>query len=120
MQVALQLTSSHLSIILDTKRLLSGELHSEIKRDASTWYIENKVLHVVMMKRNRRGSYANGSTNADTFWFSPLRKGPTEAVLPLQHPPTAYYSSYVELENGGPLALPAPRSSSHLVHQRKI
>ena len=119
MQVKVQLTTNHLSIMLDMRPLLSGELYSQIKRDASTWYIENKILHVIMMKRNRRGSYANGATNADTFWFSPLHKGPAEAVIPLQHPPTAYYSSYVELENAGPAALPPPKSSRQLVQQSK-
>ncbi|KAK9836491.1 hypothetical protein WJX74_001619 [Apatococcus lobatus] len=119
-KVALQLTTTHLSIVLDTRPLLSGELHSEIKSDASTWYIENKILHIIMMKRNRRGSYASGSTNADTFWFSPLQKGPAEATIPVQHPPTSYYSSYAELENGGPLALPPPRSSHHNAQQNSI
>ena len=87
--------------------LLSGELHHEIKQDASTWYIENHILHILMMKRNRRGNYANGATNADTFWYSPLRKGPAEAVIPVQHPPTAYYSSFVELDDARHQALPS-------------
>ena len=59
-----------------------------------------------MMKRNRRGNYANGSTNADTFWYSPLRQGPIDAVIPVQRPPTSYYSSFVELEDARPPALP--------------
>lgn len=112
LQVALQMTTTHLSITLDCRPLLNGELYREIKRDASTWYIENRILHIIMMKRNRRGNYANGSTNADTFWYSPLKKGPAEAVIPVQHPPTAYYSSFVELENVTPLTLPPPAAKS--------
>ncbi len=102
------MTTSHLSVNLDSQTLLAGELYQDIKRDASTWYIENHILHVIMMKRNRRGNYANGATNADTFWYSPLRKGPAEAIIPVQHPPTAYYSSFVELEDPRPQALPQP------------
>lgn len=29
---------------------------------------------MAMLKRNRRGNYEDGKTNADTFWFSLLRR----------------------------------------------
>ena len=46
------------------------------------------VLHILLLKRNRRGHYAVGSTNADTFWMSLLAKAPSAETLQLQHPPT--------------------------------
>lgn len=31
-------------------------------------HMQDGLLQLYMLKRNRRGAYANGATNADTFW----------------------------------------------------
>ena len=49
---------------------LRGLLYASIKVEDSTWYVQDGLLSVQLLKRNRRGHYANGSSNADTFWMS--------------------------------------------------
>ena len=51
------------------------------------------MLEIQLLKRSRRGCYANGATNADTFWFSLLAARAGRERLPLQHPPSEYYKS---------------------------
>ena len=49
---------------------LRGPLYASIKVEESTWYVQDGLLTVQLLKRNRRGHYANGTSNADTFWMS--------------------------------------------------
>ena len=51
------------------------------------------VLEIQLLKRNRRGFYGNGCTNADTFWFSLLAGRAGRERLPLPAPPGASYKS---------------------------
>lgn len=52
------------------------------------------VLRVLMLKRNRRGHYADGCTNASTFWHAVLAGAKARAErLPCAHPPVHYYSA---------------------------
>ena len=51
------------------------------------------MLEIQLLKRNRRGQYSNGCTNADTFWFSLLADRAGRERLALQRPPDAYYNS---------------------------
>jgi hypothetical protein len=51
------------------------------------------VLEIQLLKRNRRGFYGNGCTNADTVWFSLLAGRAGRERLPLPAPPGAYYKS---------------------------
>ena len=47
----------------------------------------------------RRGHYADGCSNADTFWRAVLRKHTAAEALQAPHPPLDYYSSFVEPED---------------------
>ena len=47
---------------------VKGQLFAEIKVEESTWYVQDSLLSIQLLKRNRRGHYANGSDNAGTFW----------------------------------------------------
>jgi hypothetical protein len=51
------------------------------------------VLEIQLLKRNRRGQYGNGCTNADTFWFALLADRTGRERLTLERPPNAYYRS---------------------------
>jgi len=87
--------------------VLDGRTFAPVKAEASTWVVADGVLEISLLKRFRRGNYANGETNADTFWFSILRadygtearagSAPREKVgsrrLALATPPQAYYDS---------------------------
>jgi len=81
----------YLSIELDERPVLRGELTREVKVDESTWYVQDGVLEVVLLKRSRRGNYADGQTNADTFWKSVVKGAAERETLCLEQPPTAYY-----------------------------
>ncbi len=55
--------------------------------------VADGVLEIQLLKRNRRGFYQNGCTNADTFWFSLLAQRAGRERLPLAQPPPEYYKS---------------------------
>ena len=61
------------------------------------------MIEVTLLKRNRRGQYANGCTNADTFWFALFRDAPEGERLPLKYPPAGYYTT----EHDAPTLTPA-------------
>jgi len=97
-KVHVDLSPKHLKIVADERPLLSGELCREIKVDESSWYVtDDKILELVLLKRSRRGNYADGESNANTFWKC-LLTGQGERLM-LEHPPKSYYSSY--WEDGG-------------------
>ena len=60
-----------------------------------------------MLKKNRRGHYDNGCSNADTFW--PKLLADAEASLPLPAP-SEYFSTEYEIEKD--LGNTARKSSS--------
>ncbi len=69
-QVDVKLSPSSISVQLGERSALRGEFFAEIKVEESTWHMHDGVLHMQLLKRNRRGNYANGSNNAATFWKS--------------------------------------------------
>ena len=101
---------------------IEGELYAAIKAEASTWVVVDGVLEISLLKRNRRGQYDAGKSNAATFWFSVLR-GPMDdrdaragakkdrargttlgrERLALDAPPSEYYASewFAEPEGDG-------------------
>jgi hypothetical protein len=50
------------------------------------------MVQVRLLKRCRRGRYADGATNADTWWRSLLAGAAAGETLPGPHPPARYYS----------------------------
>jgi hypothetical protein len=54
---------------------------------------DDKVLHIQLLKRNRKGNYQDGCTAADTFWFSLLSGAKGVDRIQGDHPPTCYYST---------------------------
>ena len=95
-KAAVSLSTNRISIEFDEKPILKGTLYRAIKAEESTWYIQDNVLEVIMLKRCRRGHYEKGKTNADTFWMSVLKSAPEGETLPLASPPLAYYWSHHE------------------------
>ncbi|KAK9834005.1 hypothetical protein WJX81_002377 [Elliptochloris bilobata] len=67
-EVVVQLTPSTLRVRLGDVVAMAGALWSQIKCEESTWLIQDGLLQLYMLKRNRRGAYTDGATNADTFW----------------------------------------------------
>lgn len=88
----MELTPSRLLIKLGAKVILNGQLHSDVKKEDSIWLLADRVLHLTMLKRNRRGNYANQCTNADTFWKSVMKHAPQQERLSAAYPPSRYYA----------------------------
>lgn len=109
-KVHVLLSTKRLEVIIDENPVISGLLYREIKADESTWYVQDGMLEVIMLKRNRRGSYEKGSSNADTFWKTVIRDAAPHEMLQLDYPPLSYYSA--PCEGGGEVAQPR-RSLRH-------
>ncbi len=97
--VAVTLSTTRMCVELDERPALKGQLYREIKADESTWYVQDRVLEIVLLKRCRRGHYGDRATNADTFWRAVLAAEPKGETLALEHPPTSYY--WAPCEDGG-------------------
>ena len=118
LQIVVQCTPDKLLIKLGERVILNGQLYSQIKREDSMWLLENSVLHLTMLKRNRRGNYANQCTNADTFWKSVLKSAPLQERLMMAYPPDKYYALPFEGRDSShpPLRL----TSSHAASQKQL
>ena len=69
-QVQVVLMPSRIEVRMGMRSPLKGQLWAEVKVEDSTWYVQDGLLSMQLLKRNRRGHYANGSNNAETFWMS--------------------------------------------------
>ncbi|KAG2496941.1 hypothetical protein HYH03_004947 [Edaphochlamys debaryana] len=115
--LGLDLTPQRLAIAAGPGQapLLEGRLYAEIKAELSTWFVDDGVLTLQLLKRCRRGSYAPGATNADTWWRSLWADQPQGETIQRRHPPTAYYWTEYEEDDLAPEpalapALPPPKS----------
>ncbi|EFJ47481.1 hypothetical protein VOLCADRAFT_91842 [Volvox carteri f. nagariensis] len=112
-RVQLKPTSVCVSLGLDDLPILCGHLYGTIKAEDSTWYLDDGILHLQMLKVHRRGHYAPGTSNADSWWRSLWAHCPPAETLSPQHPPTKYYWSEYE-NNDLPAPLPeVPRLATH-------
>ena len=69
-QVRVMLSPSSIEVTMGMRTPLKGQLYADIKVEESVWYVQDGLLSIQLLKRNRRGHYANGSDNAATFWKS--------------------------------------------------
>ena len=119
LQVAVSLTPTHLQVRLWETVLMAGQLYQPVKQEDSIWVIQGGNLQIQMLKRNRRGHYANGCTNADTFWRGVFASAGPEESLSASHPPACYYTSFVDPDD-------VPKQGSKLIlsaqakHARQI
>ena len=87
-----EITSTHLRVEYEGAPLLAGELYRDVKADDSTWLLSEGIITVNLLKRNRRGHYANGTNNSHTYWRSLIKcETHPQAVLPIDAPPANYY-----------------------------
>ncbi|CAG9464087.1 unnamed protein product [Pedinophyceae sp. YPF-701] len=103
--VAVTLTASSIDVKVAGDPLFSGNLYRPVKAEDSFWIVQDGVLEIALLKRSRRGFYAAGETNYDTYWRSvladPDRLPPGEA-LPSGPPPSLYYASPTDYAGGKP------------------
>jgi hypothetical protein len=106
-KISVELKPDYISIDINERSFLKGSLYREIKAEDSTWYIQDGVLEIILLKLSRRGQYANGETNANTFWRSVL-KSPTnpDEILHLENVPSVYYRSPFEVDGRATVAKP--------------
>lgn len=109
--IEVELTPARLRVQVDGRPAVDGQLWREVKAEESTWFVQDDVLEIVLLKRHRRGNYADGETNATTFWYALVRNGPPEAALALEHPPAAYYRLPLDEKEA---RAPAPRRPRRL------
>ena len=69
-QVQVILSPSSIEVRMGMRTPLKGQLFADIKVEESTWYVQDSLLSIQLLKRNRRGHYADGSDNSGTFWTS--------------------------------------------------
>lgn len=91
--------------------VLSGALWRPVRADESVWLIQDGVLEITLLKESRRGNYADGETNADTFWRGVLLGCPPDELIPGEKVPASYYTSLVDA--GGMEAHRMVRTSKH-------
>ncbi|GIL50959.1 hypothetical protein Vafri_7032 [Volvox africanus] len=108
-QLCVQLRPGWLSVSVgqDDQPILYGSLYGSIKAEHSTWFVDDGILHIHLLKVCRRGHYVPGTTNADTWWRSLWSNCPASETLKRRHPPTKYYWSDYEEDDLLPLPLPA-------------
>jgi len=97
-KIDVDLKPKFISVEINERPLLKGELYRDIKAEESTWYVQDGVLEIILLKLSRRGQYANGETNADTYWRAVLKSPREEERLQLENPPSSYYKSHFELD----------------------
>eukprot|EP00877_Chromochloris_zofingiensis_P010368 jgi/Chrzof1/5585/Cz16g08060.t1 len=105
-QVHVQLLPQQLQVRFVDDVIVSGQLENSIKAEDSTWFVESGVLHIQLLKRSRKGHYADGDTNANAFWFALMTKASASDRLPHDHPPVAYYWSAYEADDLEPDSRP--------------
>ena len=114
--VRVDISSDAVSARVRGETVLDGDLYAPIKAEASTWIVADGVLEISLLKRNRRGNYENGASNADTFWYSVVREGggaKGAARLALDAPPNDYYESeWIRDPEGGAPGYTPGRGSS--------
>ena len=121
--VHVHLTPASLYVRFGEDTILGGDLFSAVKAEESVWLMSacippalrfggpmparhhcltlgppdpatgDGILEIQLLKRNRRGQYANGCTNADTFWYALLANAKGNHRLALDQPPAEYYKS---------------------------
>ena len=60
----MELGPSAIKVEAEGRVLLGGRLWREIMAEDSTWTVSEGVLELSLLKRNRRGNYQDGKTNA--------------------------------------------------------
>lgn len=97
-RVNVDLQPQKLSVEVEGEKVLHGTLFAPIKKDMSTWIIQDGLVEITLLKRYRRGLYERGKTNADTFWRSIFLGAPEQETLQVEYPPSAYYATEYEIE----------------------
>ena len=89
MQLTVTLAPQQVLVRLWETPLLEGRLFRPIKQEDSTWYVQDGILHLQLLKQCRRGHYPDGCSNADAFWRGVLATCGPEESLPAGPPPVA-------------------------------
>lgn len=83
LQIEVSLSPLQLKVVVQMRPILYGPLYAAIKKEDSLWFLEGRLLTLLLLKHNRRDHYKDGSTNAETFWPAVLSTDPCLKVLNL-------------------------------------
>lgn len=92
MQVEVSLQPKYACLMVHGLQVMGGELYQAIKAEDSIWTVQERIVRMCLLKRNRKGCYANGCTAADTFWRAIFKRHSSEDSIQLKHPPSRYYN----------------------------
>lgn len=96
-RVVVALSPTALRVAVGDEPLFGGALFAAVKAEESLWLISDGVLEIRLLKRSRRGFYANGACNADTYWWSLFAGKVGRERIAGDFPPPAYYKSEARL-----------------------
>lgn len=99
-QVAVDITAQHLRVSVCSSQVLGGQLLRQVTPYCSAWQVADGIVEVTLLKASRRGHYAPGTTNADTYWDRVWARALPQDRLPSPRPPPQYYSSSVFDDDG--------------------
>ena len=99
-QVAVDITAQHLRVSVCGSQVLGGQLLQRVNPYCSAWQVADGIVEVTLLKASRRGHYAPGTTNADTYWDRVWAKALPQDRLPSPRPPLRYYSSSIFDDDG--------------------
>jgi CS domain len=117
-QVAVGITAQHLRVSVCSSQVLGGQLLRQVNPYCSAWQVADGIVEVTLLKASRRGHYAPGTTNADTYWDRVWAKALPQDRLPTAQPPLHYYSSSI-FDDDGALAGGAPKQIDSAAHSAK-
>jgi CS domain len=100
LQVAVDITAQHLRVSVCGSQVLGGQLLQQVNPYCSAWQVADGIVEVTLLKASRRGHYAPGTTNADTYWDRVWVKALPQDRLLSPQPPLQYYSSSVFDDDG--------------------
>lgn len=100
LQVVVDITAQHLRVSVCGSQVLGGQLLRQVNPYCSAWQVADGIVEVTLLKASRRGHYAPGTTNADTYWDRVWAKALPQDRLPSPRPPLQYYSSSVFDDDG--------------------
>ena len=100
LQVAVDITAQHLRVSVCGSQVLGGQLLRRVNPYCSAWQVADGIVEVTLLKASRRGHYAPGTTNADTYWDRVWAKALPQDRLPSAQPPLQYYSSSIFDDDG--------------------
>lgn len=118
-KVTVSITMKRLQVSADGNHLAGGALIKTVIPSSSTWQLIDNIVEISLLKANRRGLYAPGTTHSDTYWDR-VWEGCLESDRLTSWAPTKYYSSPFEDDTINYAALEAAEKDVERTRQQAL